>query len=107
MKQTPFRADDIDRARELLGLGDRASIQEIKIAYRRMCKQWHPDALDDDSSGVGKIKDINAAYRLLLEYCESYRFSFSPEDVEIFDPEKWWYDRFGENIRMPEDESGD
>lgn len=101
MRRTPFSAAEIDEARRLLGLGDRASIEEIKTAYRRMCKRWHPDTLSEDSGSSRKIKQINAAYRLLLNYCENYRFSFLPEKIEFFDPEKWWYDRFGENIRAP------
>lgn len=104
MKRATFRAAEIDQARRALGLGERASIEEIKTAYRRMCKRWHPDALDNNQSSSKKIKEINAAYRLLLDYCEHYLFSFLPEEVESFDPEKWWYHRFGENIRAPAEE---
>jgi hypothetical protein len=118
MKRTTFLAAEIDQARRLLGLGEQASITEIKTAYRHLCKQWHPDALEGDATGSGKIKDINAAYRLLLDYCETYRFSFSPEldycetyrfsfspeEVESFDPERWWYRRFGDNVYPPSDE---
>lgn len=106
MKQTTFCAAEIDQARRLLGLGERASIAEIKTAYRHMCKQWHPDTLKDDETANRRMKDINAAYHLLLAYCETYRFSFSPEEVESFDPERWWYQRFGENIYTPSDKGG-
>jgi DnaJ-class molecular chaperone len=98
IKRTTFVAAEIDQARKLLGLGERASMAEIKIAYRQMCKQWHPDVVTDETTATRKMKDINAAYRLLLEYCESYRFSFSPEEIESFDPDKWWSQRFGDNI---------
>jgi hypothetical protein len=105
MKPSTFSAAEIDRARRVLGLGETASIEEIKSAYRQLCKKWHPDALIEDPSPSKKIKEINAAYRLLLDYCEQYPFSFLPETVESFDAEKWWYQRFGENIRQPaEDE---
>ena len=109
MKRTSFLADEIDQARRLLGLGELASIAEIKTAYRNLCKQWHPDALEDDASGSAKIKDINAAYRLLLDYCENYRFSFSPEEIESFDPEKWWSRRFGDSLypQSEEEDSGE
>jgi preprotein translocase subunit Sec63 len=104
MRPTTFSATEIDRARRVLGLGERASLADIKSAYRRMCKKWHPDAASNDSTAPKKIKEINAAYRLLLDYCERYPFSFLPETVESFDPEKWWYQRFGENIRAPDEE---
>jgi hypothetical protein len=106
MKRTIFVAAEIDQARRLLGLGERASMAEIKIAYRHMCKQWHPDVATDKTTSTRKMKDINAAYRLLLEYCESYRFSFSPEEIESFDPEKWWSRRFGDNIYSSSGEEG-
>ena len=106
MKQAPFSASEIDQARKLLGLGERASIGEIKTAYRQMCKQWHPDVLADEETANVKMKDINAAYRLLLDYCEAYRFSFSAEEVESFDPERWWYQRFGDNIYTSSGETG-
>ena len=109
MKRTTFLAAEIDQARRLLGLDELASIAEIKTAYRHLCKQYHPDALQDDATGSGKIKDINAAYRLLLGYCETYRFSFSPEEVESFDPERWWFRRFGDNVypQSGEEDSGE
>ena len=103
MKRSSFLADEIDQARRLLGLGELASIAEIKTAYRHLCKQWHPDAMEDDDAS-GKIKDINVAYRLLLDYCETYRFSFSPEEVESFDPERWWSRRFGDSLYPQSDE---
>jgi hypothetical protein len=104
MNKPPFSVNEIDQARRLLGLGERASIGEIKTAYRQMCKKWHPDVLEDEETANLRMKDINAAYRLLLNYCEAYRVSFSAEEVESFDPEKWWYQRFGDNIYTSPDE---
>jgi len=106
MKRTTFLAAEIDQARRLLGLGELASIAEIKTAYRQMCKKWHPDVLEDEATARRRMKDINAAYRLLLDYCETYRFSFSPEEVESFDPDGWWYERFGDDIYPPSGEEG-
>lgn len=106
MKQTPFSAAEIDQARRLLGLGELASIAEIKTAYRQMCKKWHPDVVEDEATATRRMKDINAAYQLLLKYCETYRFSFSPEEVESFDPDRWWYQRFGDNIYASSGEEG-
>ena len=33
----------IEQAREVLGLGDRVTLAEIKRAYHRLSKQHHPD----------------------------------------------------------------
>jgi len=104
MKKTTFLAAEIDQARRLLGLGELASIAEIKTAYRQLCKKWHPDVLQREAKAERDMKDINAAYNLLLSYCEAYRFSFSSEEVESFDPDRWWYQRFGDDIYPPSDE---
>ena len=106
MKKTTFLAAEIDQARRLLGLGELASIAEIKTAYRQLCKTWHPDVLQCEATAEREMKDINAAYKLLLSYCEAYRFSFSPEEVESFDPERWWSRRFGNDVYPPTAEEG-
>ena len=36
--------EEIDKARRLLGLGDRATLKEIKQAYRKMAFRYHPDS---------------------------------------------------------------
>lgn len=104
MRRSAFDFLEIDRARRLLELEERASIYEIKAAYRRLCKRWHPDAQGSGSDNSKMMQQINSAYRLLLHYCQHCRLSFTREEVESFDPEKWWYRRFGENIRARDEE---
>lgn len=41
------------------------SIDEIKIAYRKVAKKYHPDLNVGDNLAEEKIKDINEAYRTL------------------------------------------
>ncbi len=73
---------EIDEARKLLGLGREATLQEIKNAYRRLAHRYHPDKAD----GAGQensetMKKLNLAYRLLLDYCANFKYSFDEEDV--------------------------
>ena len=93
----------IEQARELLLLGDRATLAEIKRAYHSQSKLHHPDTAE-----AGKDRDdelmyrITAAYELLLRYCSEYRFplrreSGEQDDLDIYDPEDWWQARFGQD----------
>jgi hypothetical protein len=105
MRHKGFTFAEIDRARRVLGLKQRASIEEIRAAYRRLCKRHHPDAGDSDPGDSKAFREIHDAYRLLVAYCQQYQFSFVPEELKSFDPEEWWFRRFGENIRpRPRDE---
>ncbi len=77
---------DIDRSRKLLGLGETATLREIKKVYRELVKRYHPDKCKEkDKRGCEKrMKEINKAYKLIMEYCENYRYSFTEKGVEDF-----------------------
>ena len=45
-----------------LGVSDTASSKEIKSAYRKLSRQYHPDANPDDKAAEERFKEISAAY---------------------------------------------
>lgn len=47
---------------EILGVARDASEEDIKTAYRRLAKKYHPDLNPGDSSAAQKMNEINAAY---------------------------------------------
>ena len=49
----------------LLGVAKSASDKEIKSAYRKLAKKWHPDVNPGDAKAEAKFKEITAAYNLL------------------------------------------
>ncbi len=51
---------------ETLGLNDNASADEIKKAYRKLARKYHPD-VNKDAEAVEKFKEINAAYEVLSD----------------------------------------
>ncbi len=47
---------------KVLGVSPNASDDEIKQAYRRLAKQYHPDRNPGDATAAKKMQEINAAY---------------------------------------------
>ena len=52
---------------QTLGVKKNASQKEIKAAFRRLAKQWHPDANPNDPKSEGRFKEINEAYEVLSD----------------------------------------
>lgn len=50
-----------------LGVERNASDKDIKKAYRRLAKQYHPDANPNDAQAETKFKEINEAYEFLSD----------------------------------------
>jgi len=51
---------------DTLGVSENASADEIKKAYRKLARKYHPD-INKDESAVEKFKEINAAYEVLSD----------------------------------------
>jgi DnaJ-class molecular chaperone len=78
--------DELQQARDLLGLPEQSTRAEVTACYRRLVKETHPDlhgGLDDD-----RIRQITAAYRVLRDYCDTYTFSFSHDEFLNQNPEE-------------------
>jgi len=59
----------------ILGLPYGAPKDDIKKAYRKLAKQWHPD-VNHSPEATGKFKQINEAYQILTSEPPSI-FDFS------------------------------
>ncbi len=68
---------------ELLGVPKDASEKDIRQAYRRLARQFHPDVNRNDASAEEKFKEINEAYGILSD-----------------DDSRRKYDRYGDNWRQ-------
>jgi len=67
---------------ETLGVSKSATDEEIKKAYRRLARKYHPDLNPGDEKAEAKFKEINEAYSILsdkkkkAEYDETGGFKF-------------------------------
>lgn len=77
---------ELQTALTVFELGDRASLKEIKMRHRELVKRHHPDAGVSGSPDI--IRNVNAAYKVLVDYVQSYRFSFTEEEFYEQDPEE-------------------
>lgn len=50
---------------QILGVSDKASQDEIKKAYRRLAKRYHPDANPDDKTAADRFKELSEAHSIL------------------------------------------
>lgn len=53
---------------KILGLdGPKVTDEEIKVAYRRLAKKYHPDINPGNMQAAEKFKDVNEAYQTLID----------------------------------------
>lgn len=52
---------------DILGVDKNASADEIKSAYRRLAKKYHPDLNKDNPDAATRFKEINEAYEVLSD----------------------------------------
>lgn len=52
---------------DILGVSRNASDEEIKRAYRRLAKQYHPDRTKNDPAATAKFKEVSEAYEVLSD----------------------------------------
>ena len=65
---------------EVLGVPRNASNDEIKKAYRQLCKKYHPDSyVDNPLSDLAeeKFKEVQAAYEQIMKEREAGGYSYS------------------------------
>ncbi|CAH7671444.1 DnaJ domain-containing protein, partial [Phakopsora pachyrhizi] len=52
---------------KVLGVKREATDREIKSAYRRLSKKWHPDKNPNNPKANEKFLEISTAYKILID----------------------------------------
>lgn len=73
---------------EVLGVTENATDEEVKTAYRRLVKKYHPDRYEhgsrEQAAAAEKLKQINAAYDMILKIRQgNFNWSGTPQFTEI------------------------
>src|SRR5262245_1191723 len=59
---------------EVLGVARTASDEEIKKAFRKLARQYHPDVAKEKKGAENKFKEINEAYEVLGDPTKRKRY---------------------------------
>jgi DnaJ-class molecular chaperone len=71
---------------KILGVDKNASEKEIRRAYRKLARQYHPDVNPDDKAAEEKFKEINEANEVLSD----------PEKRKKYDELSNYYEQYGQ-----------
>ena len=66
---------------EVLGLKKDASDQEIKLAFKKLAKKYHPDLHPDDKQAEARFKEISGAHEFLKDKERRRRFDAGEIDA--------------------------
>jgi len=76
---------------EVLGLKKAATDQEIKLAFKKLAKKYHPDLHPDDKQAEAKFKDIAAAHEFLKDKDRRRRFDAGEIDASGAEKQQQYY----------------
>jgi curved DNA-binding protein len=70
---------------KILGVNRSASEREVKQAYRKLARQYHPDVNPGDKSAEEKFKQINEAYEVLSDKAKRQKYDKYGEQWQYAD----------------------
>ena len=80
---------------KILGVTEFDSAENIKSAYRKLARKWHPDIAGDSEEAILKFKEINEAYETLsnnikkTEYDKARKFYNYANNIKFSEKENF------------------
>ena len=91
---------------KLLGVDKTASVKEIKSAYRKLARKYHPDLNPNDKDAKKKFQQINEANEVLSDPVKRKKYDQYGKDwqhSEQFDNQRQQYQRQSIQMHVRED----
>lgn len=81
---------------EILGVSKDADEKEIKKAYRKLAKKYHPDVNQGDEAAAEKFKEVSEAYEVLSDPDKRKKYDTFGSNYDFssgydFDPSQYGY----------------
>ncbi len=90
LKRKSLSSEEVRRARKLLGLGECATLAEIKNTFREMAKKYHPDKCRENERDCEEMmRKLNEAHEIILAFLSGYRYCFNQKPTEEEGWEEW------------------
>jgi len=70
--------EKIHKALECLDLPALVTKSDIKKRYRQLARDCHPDLNQEER---GKMTKLNESYTILIEYIDSFRYTFDADEI--------------------------
>jgi len=84
----------------LLGVDRGASLDDIKRAYRRLARRYHPDINPGDSLAAQRFRQIAAAYETLSSPDARRRYDTTGDATERSDPPTYGFEGFDFSVSV-------
>ena len=86
---------------DVLGVKKTATQDEIKKAYRKLARQYHPDANPNDPKAEEKFKEVSSAYEVLSDAEKRKQYDAGPSFFGQGAPRGGAYQQYGRRPDMP------
>jgi len=81
---------EIQKSLEFMDIPPLSSIKDIKRQYKKLSKKYHPDVFGD----AKMMEKLNYSYKILIEYCENYKFTFDECEIKKQYPDVFYKNKF-------------